>query len=89
MLQTMVRIQKTQRQERLSTMRPPKRGPRVGPMRGPRRYQPKIPARSSGGNMSLIVPPPLAMPMPGRLLATVGAESLGSRLGFWRTSKKA
>lgn len=69
-LQTMVRTQKTQRQERFSTMSPPKRGPRVGPMSGPRRYQPNIPARSSGRNMSLIVPPPLAMPTPGWLLAT-------------------
>lgn len=41
--QTMVRIQKIQRQPRYWTIRPPKRGPRVGPRRGPRRYQPKIP----------------------------------------------
>lgn len=45
-------------------MRPPKRGPRVGPSRGPRRYQPNMPARWLGWNMSLIVPPPLAMPTP-------------------------
>jgi len=41
--QTMVRIQKIQRQPRYWTIRPPKRGPRVGPRRGPRRYQPKMP----------------------------------------------
>lgn len=43
-------------------MMPPKRGPRVGPSRGPSRYQPKTLALSLGWNMSLIVPPPLAMP---------------------------
>lgn len=43
--QTMVRIQKIQRQPRYWTMIPPNRGPKVGPRRGPRRYQPKTPLR--------------------------------------------
>ena len=80
--QTMVRIQKIQRQPKYWTMRPPNRGPSVGPRRGPRRYQPKTPLRRIsierfcelvrketyalwlGWNMSLMVPPPLAMPTP-------------------------
>lgn len=41
-VQTMARTQKTQRQERFWTIRPPKRGPSVGPRRGPRRYQPNM-----------------------------------------------
>ena len=41
-VQTIARTQKTQRQERFWTIRPPKRGPRVGPRRGPRRYQPNM-----------------------------------------------
>lgn len=42
-VQTMVRIQKIQRQPRYCAIMPPKRGPRVGPRRGPRRYHPKTP----------------------------------------------
>ena len=61
-LHTMVRIQKIQRQPRYCTTMPPKRGPRVGPSKGPSKYQPKTPALSLGWNMSLMVPPPLAMP---------------------------
>jgi hypothetical protein len=53
-------------------MRPPSRGPRVGPRSGPRRYQPNIPARSVGSNMSEIVPPPLAMPTPVVYLVSFG-----------------
>jgi len=41
--QTMVRIQKIQRQPRYCITIPPKRGPNVGPRRGPRRYHPKTP----------------------------------------------
>ncbi len=41
-VQTMARIQNTQRQERFWTISPPNRGPRVGPRRGPNKYQPKI-----------------------------------------------
>ena len=50
------------RQPSLCTITPPNRGPRVGPSSGPSRYHPKILARSFGSNMSLIVPPPLAIP---------------------------
>lgn len=57
------RIQKSQGHFRLSRMMAPRSGPIVGPRSGPRRYQPKIPARSLGAYISLIVPPPLAIPI--------------------------
>lgn len=61
-LQTSVNTQKIHLQPIRCTITPPNRGPSVGPSKGPRRYQPNMPARCDGGNISLMVPPPFAMP---------------------------
>jgi hypothetical protein len=57
-------IQKSYGQSRLERITPPSKGPIVGPSKGPSKYHPKIPARSLGGYISLIVPPPFAMATP-------------------------
>ena len=63
-------------------MIPPNRGPKVGPSKGPRRYQPKTPARSRGWNISLIVPPPLAMPTLPKKPLTVRTAMNASTVGL-------
>jgi hypothetical protein len=85
-------IQKIHRQPSRCTMMPPKRGPSVGPNRGPSRYQPNTPALSLGTNMSLIVPPPFAIPtLPKKpaMLRTVMRKAMfgASAAGIWRSVK--
>ena len=62
--QIMAIIQNIQGQPRLCMITPPRSGPIVGPKRGPKRYQPKMLALSDGSYISLIVPPPLVIPIP-------------------------
>jgi hypothetical protein len=60
--QIIVKIQNTHLHPNFSTTTPPRSGPIVGPKRGPSRYHPKMLARSCGVHISLIVPPPFAIP---------------------------
>ena len=63
-------------------MTPPINGPRAGPRRGPRRYIPNTPARSSGVYMSLIVPPPFAIPTEPKNPASVRMTRKVSKFGL-------
>lgn len=73
-------------------MIPPNNGPKVGPSNGPSKYQPKTPALSLGTNISLMVPPPLAMPTlpkkPAKLLTVIKKAMFGaSAVGICRRVK--
>lgn len=77
-------------QPNLCTITPPRRGPSVGPRSGPKRYHPNTPALSSGTNMSLIVPPPLAMPTlpkkPETVRSAINTAIFGLKaVGIWRS----
>jgi hypothetical protein len=65
---------------------------KVGPKRGPRRYHPNTLARLEGTNISLIVPPPFAMPTlpkkPDNVLIAISVSTLGARaLGICSSAK--
>jgi hypothetical protein len=62
-------------------MTPPSRGPIVGPNNGPNRYHPKIPARSLAPYISLIVPPPFAIPTLPKKPAKVRIVTRTGRFG--------
>jgi hypothetical protein len=66
---------------------------KVGPRRGPSKYQPNTLARLEGTNMSLIVPPPFAIPTlpknPLSVLMAINVSMLGARAeGICSRAKK-
>jgi len=90
--QIIVKIQNTQRQPSFSTTTPPSSGPIVGPRSGPSRYHPKILARSCGVHISLIVPPPFAIPTlpkkPESVRTATSVATFGlNAVGIWRSVK--